>query len=36
MTLRLEKLIHRIWTTEKIPEDWKIALLCPVHKIGDK
>lgn len=36
MTLRLWKLINRIWTTEKLPEDWKIALLCPVHKKGDK
>jgi len=36
MTFRLWKLIHRIWLSEKIPEDWKIALVCPIHKKGDK
>jgi hypothetical protein len=36
MTLGLRKLIHQIWITEKILEDWKIALLCPVHKKRDK
>ncbi|CAI6370121.1 unnamed protein product [Macrosiphum euphorbiae] len=36
MTFRLWKLIHRIWLSEKVPEDWKIALVCPIHKKGDK
>ncbi|VVC25053.1 Hypothetical protein CINCED_3A005694 [Cinara cedri] len=33
---RLWSFIYQIWTFEKIPEDWKIALLCSVHKKGDK
>lgn len=36
MTFRLWKLIHRIWISEKVPEDWKIALVCPIYKKGDK
>jgi len=30
------KLIYQLWTTEKLPEDWKTVLLCPVHEKEDK
>lgn len=35
----LEELTHiitNIWTTETIPDDWKCALIHPLHKKGDK
>lgn len=25
-----------VWKEEKIPEDWRIALVCPIHKIHKK
>lgn len=27
--------MQEIWQTEQIPEDWKTALIHPVHKKGD-
>lgn len=32
----ITQIIQNIWTTEKIPEDWKTALIHPLHKKGDK
>lgn len=32
----LHMLFQNIWKTEKIPEEWKIALIHPLHKKGDK
>jgi len=30
------KVISKVWTTEKLPDDWKVAVVCPIHKKGDK
>lgn len=32
----LTKIITNIWETEKLPEDWKCALIHPLHKKGDR
>lgn len=32
----ITQIIQNIWQTEKIPEDWKIALIHPLHKKGNK
>lgn len=33
---RLYDLITNIWEKVKMPEDWSSALICPLHKKGDK
>ncbi|KAI5734809.1 hypothetical protein M8J77_010675 [Diaphorina citri] len=33
---KLESLMKQIWQTEQIPLEWKIALIHPIHKKGDK
>ena len=32
----LTKLFNRIWQEEKIPEDWELGILMPIHKKGDQ
>jgi len=32
----LVRIIQNIWDTEEIPEDWKCALIHPLHKKGDE
>jgi len=32
----IHKLIEKIWNTEEIPNDWNMALICPIHKKDDK
>jgi hypothetical protein len=28
----ISTLIHKIWMEEKMPEEWSIAVICPIHK----
>jgi len=30
------KKLPKVWETEKIPEDWKTAMISPIHKKGDR
>jgi hypothetical protein len=30
------ELIQIIWYTEHFPEDWRTAIICPIHKKGSK
>lgn len=29
-------LIQIIWNTDDLPEDWRTAITCPIHKMGSK
>ena len=37
-TIRSEilKLINSIWNREELPEDWKVSIIVPIHKKGNK
>lgn len=36
LTQRLHNLITDIWEQEEISESWKMSILCPIYKKGDK
>jgi len=36
MVMWLWKVIHKVWTTEQMPKEWKTAVICPIHKKGSK
>lgn len=33
---KMHQLMLRIWQEEQMPEEWRVALLCPIHKKGSK
>jgi hypothetical protein len=36
MNSRIYRLVTNIWTTEKMPNEWNLALICPIYKKGEK
>ncbi|XP_073814500.1 uncharacterized protein [Musca autumnalis] len=32
----MHQLVSTIWQEERVPDDWNVSILCPVHKKGDK
>ncbi|KAL1462186.1 hypothetical protein WDU94_014046 [Cyamophila willieti] len=35
LNMKICNLIQKIWSSEKIPDDWKNAVVCPILKKGD-
>jgi hypothetical protein len=36
LCMEMHELIMRIWNVEELPEEWKVSILCPIYKKGDK
>jgi len=32
----IQKLINSIWNKEELPEEWKVSIIVPIYKKGDK
>lgn len=35
LVTKVYRLLKEIWRTNKIPDDWKTAIMCPIYKKGD-
>ncbi|KAL4082425.1 hypothetical protein QTP88_021321 [Uroleucon formosanum] len=35
LVTKIHGLLKQIWNTNRIPEDWKTAVICPIYKKGD-
>jgi len=33
---KIHKLVGIMWEKERIPKEWKLHIICPIHKKGDK
>jgi sorting nexin-29 len=33
---KLFELVRTVWNTENMPTEWKVAIICPTHKKGDR
>jgi sorting nexin-29 len=36
MNSRIYRLVTNIWTKEKMPKEWNLALICPIYKTVEK
>lgn len=36
MHRRLNRLVMNIWNQERMPNEWSLALICPIYKKGEK
>jgi Reverse transcriptase (RNA-dependent DNA polymerase) len=36
LACQLYELVLKVWQTESMPDEWKVAVLCPLHKKGDR
>jgi hypothetical protein len=32
----IHKLISSVWNEEELPQQWKVSIIIPIHKKGDK
>lgn len=33
---QMESLLNQIWNEKRIPKEWKMGVICPIYKKGDK
>jgi hypothetical protein len=36
MNSRIYRLVTNVWIKEKMPNEWNLALICPIYKKGEK
>lgn len=32
----VKEIVRLIWEAERMPEDWRVSIICPIHKKKDK